>query len=205
MGMISISAKQEGKPVEIPIGEDANEILHCTIHRMKIDEIDLDPLKDCPVLKFLNIDMTRIRKIDLTPISNHYKLEQIDLGDNLLESVDLTPLSSCPRLERLSLPLNPIASIDLSPLSACKELVFLHIYQTALTSLNLEPLRGCPKLKDVQINTNPYVKRVDITPIAGLPLSVLSIEPKHVEFHGTEEREQQLKKLIKRSNRELAI
>ena len=95
------------------------------------------------------------------------KTKYLDFGHNT-EMVDLSFLAYMPELEICLLSGSPIK--DLSPLANCKKLEFLEISWCGHLT-DISPLAGCESLKYVNLG---HTKVEDLSPLAGLPLEMLS-------------------------------
>ncbi len=198
--VIIINAVQSGKKKEFIIGDDTEQAKFLEVSRIPIDEIDLSPLKQCANLYDISIHHTNITKLDLSPLNSCTELKFVNFMKNNLEALDLSPLAACQKLEELYLSGNPINTLDLSSLERCPQLSRLYIGKLNISKVDLAPLAQCKALRELSLIENPFTSKVDITPISDLPLQEFVIEPKFVKFTGSEEKKQQLLKLIKRSN-----
>ncbi len=81
------------REVILPQGKN---IIHISITRTKLKNIDLTPLSNCPLLNHLSIGYSSITSIDLSPLSECKDFSSLWLHENDIDTIDITPLLDCP-------------------------------------------------------------------------------------------------------------
>ena len=81
------------REVILPQGKN---IIHISITRTKLKNIDLTPLSNCPSLNHLSIGYSSITSIDLSPLSECKDFSSLWLHEYDIDTIDITPLLDCP-------------------------------------------------------------------------------------------------------------
>lgn len=151
--------------------------------------VALDPLRSCPSLRSVGLNVRGAARIDLGPLAGVTSLERLSVVGHDQPALDLAPLSATPRLRSLHVSGGEWRELDLSPLEglalehvnidrghltevalhsiATPALKGLSLIDQELERLDLYPLRVCERLEYVLLGRNEMIW-LDVSGVAGI-------------------------------------